>query len=170
VEVVVNDKDFDIVARNVILLLTAFHFNPEEAAPVMLHIWYSAFIPSQMLRLLREKLLPLVQDVCTKIKAKPAESLQVKTWIYDTRSLRLVLMRKQWDNLLTYFEVPKNLSVGQAHAVRAATMLAPGRRDYLDRALCNQPPSWRVCAMKFRNDGMLLPFGSSHTEFDTPNP
>lgn len=42
-EVVVNDKDSDIVARNAILLLTAFHFSPDAATPMMLHgipLWY----------------------------------------------------------------------------------------------------------------------------------
>jgi hypothetical protein len=77
----------------------------------MLQIWYSALIPSRMLRLVRENPLQLVQDVCTKIKAIAAESLQAKTLIYDTRSLRLVLMikKKQWDNPLRHFEVPKKV-------------------------------------------------------------
>jgi hypothetical protein len=65
-EVVVNDRDFDIVARNVILLLMALQFDPDTATPIMLHMWYSALIPAQMLRCLQEKVLPLVQDVCGK--------------------------------------------------------------------------------------------------------
>jgi hypothetical protein len=49
-------------------------------------------------------------------------------------------------------------------------MLAPERRDYVDRDLCNQPPSRRVYMMKFRADGILVPFGSFRAEFGTPNP
>ena len=62
---------------------------------MMLQIWYSALIPSRVLRLVRENPLQLVQDVCTKIKAIAAENLQAKTLIYDMRSLRLVLMIKK---------------------------------------------------------------------------
>lgn len=53
-EVVINDRDFDIVARNAILLLTALHFEGTEAAPIMLHIRYSALVPEQMARYLQE--------------------------------------------------------------------------------------------------------------------
>ena len=169
-EVVVNDKDSDIVARNAILLLIALHFSPETAAPMMLHLWYSALIPAQMLRSLQDNILPLIQEVCNKIKSKPAQSLQSKTWTYGTRSLRLVLTKEHWDHLLPYFEVPDGLSAAQAQVIRAATTLAPERKDYLERALLTQPPAWRVCTMKFRKDGLLLPFGSSRQEFDTPNP
>lgn len=65
-KVVVNDKDSDIVARNAILLLTALQFSPDEATPMMLHIWYSALIPAQTLRSLWDSILPLIQEVCKK--------------------------------------------------------------------------------------------------------
>ena len=169
-EVVVNDRDLDIVARNAILLLIALHFSPETAAPMMLHLWYSALIPAQMLRSLQDNILPLIQEVCNKIQAKPAQSLLSKTWTYGTRSLRLVLTKEQWDHLLPYFEVPDGLSAAQAQIIRALTTLAPERKDYLERALLTQPPAWRVCTMKFRKDGVLLPFGSSRQELDSPNP
>src|ERR1700738_4992157 len=81
-EVVVNDRDPDIVARNAILLLTALHYSPNEATQIMIHIWYSALIPQQVLHTLQENILPLIRDVCSKIKAKPANSLQSKTWTY----------------------------------------------------------------------------------------
>lgn len=67
-EVVVNDKDSDIVARNAILLLTTLQFSPDEATPMMLHIWYSALVPAQTLRSLRDSILPLIQEVCKKIQ------------------------------------------------------------------------------------------------------
>jgi len=84
--------------------------------------------------------------------------------------LRLVLTKEQWDHLLLYFEVPDGLSVAQAQVICASTTLAPKRKNYFDRALFAQPPAWRVCMMKFRKDGILLPFGSPRKELDTPNP
>ena len=169
-EIVVNDKDSDIVARNAILLLTALHFSPDAATPMMLHMWYSALVPARMLRSLRDSVLPLVQEVCNKIQAKPARSLLSKTWTYGTRSLRLVLTKEQWNHLLLYFEVPNGLSAAHAQVIRTSTTLAPERKDYFERALLTKPPVWRVCTMKFRKDGILLPFGSSRQEFDIPNP
>ena len=169
-EIVLNDKDHDILARNAILLLVALNFSPEVATPILLHIWYSALVPADMLRSLQNSILPLIQEVCKKIQVKPAQSLLSKLWTFGRRSLRLVITKEQWERLPSYFEVPDSLSMAQAQAIRISTTLAPERKDYLDRALLNQPPAWRACTMKFRKDGVLLPFGSSHEGFDTPNP
>jgi hypothetical protein len=168
--VTINDREFDIVGRNAILLLTALRFDPEVATPMILHIWYSALIPAIALDLLQLHILPQVDDVCTKIQSKPPSSLQAKTWTYDNRSLRLVLRKEQWFRLKTMFGLPEGLSSSKAQKVRRSVTLAPERKDYVDRALYAQPPAWRVCKMKFREDGILLPFGSSRREFNTPNP
>ena len=40
--VIVNDVNAANVARNAMLLLIAPHFEPEVAAPIMLHLWHSA--------------------------------------------------------------------------------------------------------------------------------
>ena len=78
--IVINDRVFDIVARNAILLLVALHFETTEAISTMIHMRYSAFIPPNMYQRLREVILPLIHDVCNKIKDKPDKSLQAKTW------------------------------------------------------------------------------------------
>lgn len=169
-EVVINDRDFDIVARNAILLLTALHFDPAEAAPIMLHVWYSALVPEQMLRSLQERLLPSIREVCAKIQEKPETSLLSKTWACGSRSLRLVLQKAIWDHLPSYLQVSEGMSTAQARYVMTSSTLAPERRDYVERAFYTRPPPWRVCITKFRQDGILLPFGSPRREFDTPNP
>jgi hypothetical protein len=66
--------------------------------------------------------------------------------------------------------VPDDLSMVQARDMMVSTTLASERKDYLERALYTKPPSWRVCNIKFRKDGILLPFGTSRKDFDTPNP
>lgn len=169
-EVFLNDKELDIVARNAILLLTALRFDPESAAEIMVHIWYSALIPQPLLLCLRENLLPLLEDVRSKIRAKPFNGLFSRTWIFGSRTLQLVLRRDQWVSLPSYLDVPKGLSASKAHQVRMASTMAPERKDYLERALCAQLPGWRVSKMDFRMNGILLPFGSSKKLFDTPNP
>lgn len=170
-EIIINDRDSDIIARNIILLLIALHYTPEEATPIMLHIWYSALVPKAMIGSLRENIAPMIEDVCSKIKHKSTSStLQAKTWKIGSSSLRLLLGKPFWDSLLSYFDIPIGLSMPQAQRIRTATTLAPDRVDYVDRALYNRPPGWRSSMMKFRTDGILSPFGGSRREFDTPNP
>ncbi|KAL1982084.1 hypothetical protein VTN96DRAFT_1797 [Rasamsonia emersonii] len=168
--IVVNDRDLDIVARNVLLILVSFHYEPAEASVIMVHLWYSALLPEAMLSSLRAKLLPLIQDACSKVRDKRKDALLAKTWKCGSRSLRLVLRKEQWDQLPAYLDVPAGLSTDQAQRVRRSTTLAPHREDYRHRDLYNKPPEWRVCIMKFREDGILLPFGACRREFCTPNP
>ncbi|APA07182.1 hypothetical protein SS1G_04092 [Sclerotinia sclerotiorum 1980 UF-70] len=169
-EIVINDRDFDIVARNAILLLTALLFDPMEAADIMLHTWYSAFVPESVLQKVQERILPLIEDVCMKVRDRPESSLQSKTWTFGTRKLSLTLPKASWDLLPSFLKVPSGLTASQARKVMVETTLAPSRKDYIDRAFYIKPPAWRVCAVKFRTDGILLPFGNSRKEFNTPNP
>ena len=169
-EIILNNRDPDIVARNVIFMLVAFTFDPDVAAPIMLHTWYSARFTPDIMRSLQSGVIPLLKDVRTKIQAKPAHVLLSKKWSFNKRSLRIVLTKQQWDHLPSYLEVSDNLSATTAQNKRTAVTLAPERIDYLHRRLHAQPPARRICTMKFRQDGILLPFGSSRKEFDTPNP
>jgi hypothetical protein len=92
-QVIINDKDFDIVARNILLLLIALHSEPKEAATIVLHIWCSALVPSKMVDSLQENIATLIKGVCGKIENKDDDSLHGKTWKYGIRSLRVVLKK-----------------------------------------------------------------------------
>ena len=167
---VINDVNFTVVARNAILLFVALSLEPNEAAAIMIHLWYSALIPHAMLDTLRDVALSRVEEVCEKIKYKSPTSLQAKTFFFGTKTLRLVLKKHQWDDLREVLLVPPNLTREDAQVIRRRVMLAPERVDYLHRALCNQPPPMRVATVTFREDGILLPHGASRKDFDTPNP
>ena len=61
---VLNDKEFIVVARNAIMLLAALHFDPETSVPMIIHLWYSALLPAAIVDALRLSILPLIEDVC----------------------------------------------------------------------------------------------------------
>jgi hypothetical protein len=167
---VINDINFKVVARNAILLFIALSLEPNEAAIIMLHLWYSALLLRVMVETLSHVVLGRIVDVCENIKKKPSTSLQAKTFIFGKRALRLVLKKYQWDKFKDFFIVPRALTEEDAQVVRRRVMLARERVDYLDRALYNQPPTIRVATVTFRKDGILLPHGASRERFDTPNP
>jgi hypothetical protein len=122
-EIVINDRDFDIVARNATLLLIAIYYPAELSAEVMLHVWYSAFITDEMFRGLQEKALPHVKDVCSKIQDKPPTLFQSKSWTVQGRTLRLVLKKSMWDKLQAYFEIPVGLSKPRAQEIMSQPLL-----------------------------------------------
>jgi hypothetical protein len=170
-EITINDRDFDIVARNLILLLiTLIVENVDDAVDCIIHVWYSALVRQSDIDILHCRIQPLIEDVCSKIKGRASGSLLGKTWTFGQRSLRVVLEKSSWVRLLSFVDKPAGLTAEQALETRAATTLAESRRDYRDRYMCCQSPSRRVAFNKFRQDGLLLPFGFPRHEFREPNP
>ncbi|KAH0421179.1 hypothetical protein CcaCcLH18_13597 [Colletotrichum camelliae] len=171
IEVTINDRDLDIVARNAIMLLIALVVDDVDvAADCIIHVWYSALLRKSDLDILQHRIRPVLEEVCHKLKGKGADTLQAKTWMFGQRSLRLVLKRSAWDDLLFFTDTPKDLTANQAHEFRKAVTLAEGRKDYRDRHLLLQSPSHRIALTRFREDGLLLPFGAARDAFRHPNP
>jgi hypothetical protein len=159
------------VARNVILLLIALVVEKvDEAVDCIIHLWYSAFVRESDIDLLQHRIRPLIESVCRKIEDKTPESLLGKTWTFGQHSLRVVLEKSSWDRLLSFVDVPASLTAERAHEIRAAITLAESRKDYRDRYMYSQSPFHRIALNKFREDGLLLPFGSPRHEFREPNP
>jgi hypothetical protein len=169
--VVVNDKDFDIVARNAIILLIALVSEDEdEAVGCILHLWYSALITQKHSELLTSRIYPMINEVYQKVKDRSARSDLSKNFTFGDRSLRLTLKKAEWKALLSFFSPPSGVSTEQAQQIRRATTLAPERVDYRDRKLLTQSGVARVSENRFREDGILLPFGCSRAEYSIPNP
>ncbi|KAL5342064.1 hypothetical protein BJX70DRAFT_386470 [Aspergillus crustosus] len=149
IEITVNDRDLDIVARNVIILLLGLLVDDaEKAIDCMIHVWYSALIRQSDLHVIQHQIRPLIQTICEKIKDKKEDALLAQTWMFGQQSYRLVLTKVSWDRLLSFTQMPSG-----------CVTLAGSRKDYRDRQLFCQQPSHRVAFLKFREDGLLLPFG-----------
>ncbi|KAH7224169.1 hypothetical protein BKA60DRAFT_594076 [Fusarium oxysporum] len=159
IEIIMDDHEFDVVARNVIILLLALTADDQdEAADYILHIWYSSFIRKSHFDKLKQRMRPLIQSVCDK------------TWTFEKRSVRLVLEKEAWDKLLSFMDVPDGLTIDKANEVRKAVTLARSRFDHRDRYYLFLSPSHRVAKQRFRQDGLLLPFGARRSEHCEPNP
>lgn len=171
IQVTINDRDLHVVARNVILLRVALLVDDvDKATDCIIHVWYSALIRKSDLDILRQKIRPMIVDVCQKTQGKSANSLLAKTWTLGRRSLRLVLQKSAWDALLTFIDTPEGLTAERANDVRRTVTLAEDRKDFRDRHLLFQADFHRVALTRFREDGLLLPFGAPRDEFQHPNP
>lgn len=89
--VAINDLEFDVVARNAILLLLALTSQdstnlgeteepntPTDIAEALIHIWYSASIPSSVLSLLQNRVKPLIVELCGRIADRPPNAVLAK--------------------------------------------------------------------------------------------
>lgn len=179
--VTLNDREFHVVARNAILLLfsltaleeaTAKNPSNRNGAVSLIHLWYSASLTSDIISVIVSRVKPLFVDVCDKISAKAPGAIVEKTWFFSHgRSLSLALKKEDWFRLEALCDVPSDLTWQKAQDIRTAVTLAPDRRDFRDRWYFKDvTPSVRVSKQKFREDGLLLPFGHSRFGFDIPNP
>ncbi|KAF5253705.1 hypothetical protein FANTH_1397 [Fusarium anthophilum] len=156
IEITLNDRDLYIVARNAIMLLIALTADDQDAAAeCIIHVWYSSFIRKSDLDILEQR---------------AAESLLGKTWTFGKRSLRLVLRKFAWDKVLRFLNTPVGLTMERANKIRKDVTLAKSRIDYRDRHFLLISPSTRLAKQRFREDGLLLPFGAGRSEFTVPNP
>lgn len=166
----INELDEAIVARNVIFLLIIIRFDSYLAAEMILHLWYSAMLPRQLLETLRAILQPLFDEVYSEIRADPTKAVVTKTWGHKSCTVRLSLPRDQWIYLHSCLQLPGWFTAEHAYYFRVSMTFSQENRDYLDRTLSNFPMEWRLSKVKYREHGVLLPFGSNREDFDTPNP
>ena len=173
--IVLTCNNFDHVARSCILLLIATNFEPATASTMMLHIWYSLLLPRSMLQQLRTVILPLIEDICAKVKFKPTaledpDLLFSKVWTFAGCSIRLTLKQQHWNALLRYFEVPEFMTKDQARQTQLTGHTSANKVNERETRLFSMIPEWRICFSRFQEDGLLLPFEAPREQFDTPNP
>jgi hypothetical protein len=167
----INDVDLDVAARNLILLLVVLSVEDDkEAIECMIHVWYSAFLRASDMAILRGRIRPMIEDVCRNIEKKSSTLFLGMTWTFAQHSCRIELTKESWGKVLLYLDNIQSLSIDQAHQIRSAVTLAPERIDYRDRRMLISNPTQRICKQRFREDGLLLPFGASRLGFDVPNP
>ena len=170
-EVTINDRDFDLVARNVILLLIALVVeDPKEAIECMIHLWYSVLLRESDLDILHKHLRPLIEEACNESEGMQPKELIEKSWKFGNSLLRVSLDRQSWRRLLTYLTKPDGLTADRAREIRKASVLCHEGRYSRDLHLACLSQSRRFINLKFREDGLLLPFGSPQHEFKEPNP
>jgi hypothetical protein len=171
IELYINDIDLDVVARNLILLLLSLIIKDDnEAVECMIHVWYSAFLRASDMAILRDHIRPMIEDVCRKLQDKPATAFLGKTWNLGQHSCRIELNKESWGKILLYLVNIQSLSTERADQIRSAITLAPERTDYWHRHFLALTPAHRLCKQRFREDGLLLPFGRSRLDFKVPNP
>ncbi|KAF5234485.1 hypothetical protein FAUST_7573 [Fusarium austroamericanum] len=116
INIVMNDRDLDVVARNAVMLLLALTAEgQDEVIDCIIH-----------------KVRPLLEEVCDKIKNRPPNTYLGKTWVFGHQSsLRLVLDKSSWEGLLALMDVPKGLTADKANNIRTAVTLADSRDGLL---------------------------------------
>jgi len=98
------DREFEVVART--RFCSSWHLKTEnvraaadtsqmwDIAESLIHLWYSAFISTDVLSRLHTQVKPLIENVCNRTAEKAANVILGKTWRFTSgNTLRLVLRK-----------------------------------------------------------------------------
>ncbi|KAI1764418.1 hypothetical protein GGR53DRAFT_322938 [Hypoxylon sp. FL1150] len=179
--VTINDREPSTTARNAILLLLilstldlqeAIQINIEPLVDALIHVWYSAMITGDILSRLQSKVKPLIEEACQLTADRDPDDIVGKRWVFSMgATLCLNLRKAEWAHVLSLLDIPEHLTAESARRIRHATVLAPERADYRDRwYFKDATPSMRIAKERFREDGLVLPFGHPRHGFNIPNP
>jgi hypothetical protein len=169
-DVTINDHEEYVVSRNVIMLLVALHYDASTATVIILHLWYSVLVPTNIVAKLKQDILPLIEAVLQQNFDKSEGSTYDHHWTFGTRHLVCALRKETWEALPSFINGYPGMTAQEATLAYHEHTLSPLRKDHLERSLYDQPLGWRVPRMQFRKDGILLPFGASRAAFMGPNP
>ncbi|KAL8811818.1 MAG: hypothetical protein Q9200_001490 [Gallowayella weberi] len=157
-----------VAARNIVMLLISAQLQPLEAAEVILHVWYSARLDHGMLAAIDIHVTKLIAEVAFKIRSKSDNVVHSKTWTFGSTEVTVRLYKQQWTTLLQILGAKHDTT--KTEEERRKVVLAPHRVDYRDRELLNLSGSGRLCSLKFREAGVLAPFGATMEHFKFSNP
>lgn len=172
---VLNDLNSVVVVRTVILLLIfCVEEDPVKAAEYALHTWYSLLLTDSCYKLLK-KVKSVLQGLYDEIKTEPGDDSTpaTKRLRFCKGSIDITLSRGQWLYLPKFAwlnEFDGKASKSDFQFLRRGQLSTPAAIDLFDFTLEPLKPYRRVSEMKFRKDGMLLPFGQSREDFTVPNP
>lgn len=181
VEMTVNDWEFDVIARNAVMLLFIFaslndmsfgQASHDSVVEALIHIWYSAFISSSLIASLKHRVGSLLHDSRTHTTEITRAGMIRKVWTFSrSKVLAITLPKDKWPLVAEYLEVPDGLTEQSAKEIRTAVVMSQERADYRDRWLFKDAtPSMRLAKQKLRSDGLLLPFDHPRIDFNVPNP
>lgn len=188
VNIALNDHDIHTVARNILIIMIFFGTqDPEEAAEHAIHLWYSTLITQKTLDALHDEPLSYIRHVIEDsfkeigistengeleeefedhVVTAPLDCPQVKSTLF------VEIRAKMWHILRSFCFPSETYDAKAATESRMAGIQDIEHEDFRERRylfMITQP--WdRVCANKYLEDGMLLPFGAPRDEFTIVNP
>ncbi|KAI8960337.1 hypothetical protein F5Y11DRAFT_349589 [Daldinia sp. FL1419] len=183
INIVINDEDFNTIARAfIILTYLLYHDDVAEATENAIHLWYSFCIPSSIDGWMRESLVEFVREEI-RLNNKGSENENVDRLFWDELgldcrgtvvrkelapiSISLDMPRQHWYRLEGYLLRESNWKM--CKSARESIVLTENRRDYREQYLFRQPSRERPSHMAFKYDGILKPFGRELFYYNTPN-
>jgi hypothetical protein len=160
-EVLLNDREVKIVARNFIILFLLVKHG-EKAIVTVINLWYSSSLTTVQKLLVTTEVTEVFKEF-----ADPCQFPKFKQFKFGPVILVAQLDRRVWTSIAEMVSSP--ISFQGLLDNRNQIMLHPGRRDYRDRYMNRLSPAERLSFDSFRHHGLLLPYGAFNSHLNAPN-
>lgn len=169
---VINSPDFHVVARHLVMLELARVLEPNLAAEIILHLWYSARLTKKMLNIINEKITLPMEELYESWSSGSTGSAEFATFsrdLVETCEISRQLSHSQILAIIRILDAKHDLS--NAMSQRRAVITDPIAGDRKDVEAGLQQPTWRIPTLSYEYHGVLAPL-RAHVEgiFDVVNP
>jgi hypothetical protein len=159
-----------VTIRSLFILLIAFKFEDKERAiEAMVHLSYSFALPADLWEDITSVLLPCVEEFYRSVKHKKPDVKVSNSWKFGSQTIRTTMSRKDWKRIMEILKPSVPMSFDQAAASRQAVVSNPAYKNHRGLKLWNTYPSLRRADIRFRQTGIVLPFGFPVSNYRQPN-
>lgn len=169
VSFVIPEQDFNLQVRLFLVLMLSANYPDGQAAELITHLWYSAWIPSKMYNLVIDKVLPHLKKA---LDGTTREGNRSVAMMVGQCTVSLSMRNREWAWLDMRLN-PQNFEKKyKAEWKRESVMMCndPFQRKARDDFLSSLPPWQRLTELEYRQTGILLPYGSDVEHFNISNP
>jgi hypothetical protein len=170
IEFTIADDNENVVIRNLFTLLIAYKaIDEQKAAMAMVHLNYSFALPPNVWGDITRAILPSLEDFYQSVKHKKPDMKVSNSWKFGKQTIRATMARKHWKRAIEILRPKVPMSFDQAAASRKAVVLSVDNKVHRQLKLWNMPSIFRISDIRFRETGILLPFGHPVSEYTQPN-
>ncbi|PTB65249.1 hypothetical protein BBK36DRAFT_1169995 [Trichoderma citrinoviride] len=172
-EVVICENDLPQLLRTIISLhaMIWYHDDPSRAAEVVSQVWYSLKLPQEIYSYIRETFSETVSNARKEVRSfREGGNIQTAGVAFKGSNLRLhtQLEPDVWDAIVDHIHQTPSKNAATARLARETDAALYG--EPLDRVHARMSPSRAAALMKWRQDGILMPYSSPTESFVKQNP
>ncbi|KIM26468.1 hypothetical protein M408DRAFT_72721 [Serendipita vermifera MAFF 305830] len=160
----INDINPLVASRNLLILVTLMGVRDESlAADIALHLWYSAFIPVEYDARIRLATLTTLNTMESTPKGTFMD------WSYDNGVQIIAHLSETASAYYASYIQEDQIDANTASDNRLHVLFSPHRIDYYHRCQCKLSPAHRTAMKRYRDWGLVHPFGAANIHFNVPN-
>ena len=166
-DVSINDPNPLVACRNLTILLVLGSYPDEDTAvDVALHHWFSALVPSDYHTITSTAAHSFLDYIVKGSNSFKLPSTRSTVYLSPSASSPTFSKTRDAVEHICGKHIP---SKEQARTAHERVRFAASRRDHRDRVMAQLKPSHRLAFQRFRETGIVLPFGAQSSHFDTAN-